>query len=63
MSDDRKSPDTAPIPGKKPPDDFRIEDERWSARRQRADWMWLAVMILAFTAWTLIVYLLEPGLR
>jgi hypothetical protein len=63
MLDEGESRDTSPVPGKKPPDDFRIEDERWAAHRQLRDWMWLGVMIIVFTAWTLIVYFLEPGLR
>ena len=63
MLDDGESPDTGTIPGKEPRDDFRIEDERWAAHRQRRDWMWLGLMIVVYTAWTLIVYFLEPGLR
>jgi hypothetical protein len=63
MLDEGKSPGGAPSPVEEPRDDFRIEDERWAAHRQRSDWMWLAVMILVYSAWTLIVYLLEPGLR
>jgi hypothetical protein len=42
---------------------FELEDRRWAARDQVRDWIWLAVMIIVFTAWTLFVYLLEPGLR
>jgi hypothetical protein len=63
MPDEGESRDTPPIPGKERREDFRVEDDRWAAHRQRSDWMWLALMILAYTAWTLIVYLLEPGLR
>jgi hypothetical protein len=63
MGNDGQPPPTAPVPGKKPRDDFRIEDERWAARRQLRDWMWLGLMIIVFSAWTLIVYFLEPGLR
>lgn len=63
MRDEGESPGTTPIPTEKPIDNFQIEDERWAARRQLRDWMWLGVMIIVFTAWTLIVYFLEPGLR
>jgi hypothetical protein len=42
---------------------FELEDRRWEARQQVRDWIWLAVMIVAYCAWTLIVYLVEPGLR
>jgi hypothetical protein len=63
MLDERKAQDPAPIPVKKPPDDFRLEDERWAARRQLLDWIWLGMMIVAATVWSLIVYALEPGLR
>jgi hypothetical protein len=63
MRDEGESPATTPSPVEEPRDDFRLEDERWAAPRQRSDWIWLGAMILAYTAWTLIVYLLEPGLR
>ena len=42
---------------------FELEDRRWEARQQVRDWIWLAVMIIAYCAWTLFVYLAEPGLR
>ena len=42
---------------------FELEDSRWEARQQVRDWIWLAVMIIAYCAWTLFVYLTEPGLR
>ena len=42
---------------------FELEDRRWEARQQVRDWIWLAVMIIAYCAWTLFVYLTEPGLR
>lgn len=42
---------------------FELEDRRWEARQQVRDWIWLAVMIVAYCAWTLFVYLVEPGLR
>jgi hypothetical protein len=63
MLDEGDSADTQPMPGKKPPDDFRIEDERWAAHRQRRDWIWLGLMIVVYSAWMLIIYSLEPGLR
>ena len=42
---------------------FELEDRRWEARQQVRDWIWLAVMIIVYCAWTLFVYLVEPGLR
>jgi hypothetical protein len=42
---------------------FELEDRRWEPRQQLRDWIWLAVMIVAYCAWTLFVYLTEPGLR
>ena len=42
---------------------FELEDRRWEAGQQLRDWIWLAAMIIAFCAWTLFVYLVEPGLR
>ena len=42
---------------------FELEDRRWETRQQVRDWMWLAVMIIVYTAWTLFVYLVQPGLR
>jgi hypothetical protein len=63
MLDEGQSQATSPSPVEEPPDDFRLEDERWAAHRQRRDWMWLGVMIILYSAWALIVYLLEPGLR
>jgi hypothetical protein len=42
---------------------FELEDRRWDAREQLRDWIWLAVMIVAYCAWTLFAFLLEPGLR
>jgi hypothetical protein len=63
MPDERESQVTEPIPGDESRDDFGVEDERWAAPRQRRDWMWLALMIVIYCAWTLIVYFLEPGLR
>jgi hypothetical protein len=66
MPDQGKPADTGPIgpiPGRDPKDTFSLEDERWAPHRQRRDWMWLGLMIVVYCAWTLIVYLLEPGLR
>jgi hypothetical protein len=63
MLDESQSPDSKPMPGKKRRADFELEDERWAAHRQRRDWLWLGLMIVVYTAWTLIVYFLEPGLR
>ena len=42
---------------------FELEDRRWDAREQLRDWIWLAVMIVAYCAWTLFAFFLEPGLR
>ncbi len=42
---------------------FEMEDARWTRKKQLADWGKLGIMILVFWAWTLLVYLLEPGLR
>jgi hypothetical protein len=42
---------------------YEIEDRRWSTQHQIRDWIWLGIMILAYCAWTLFVYFLEPGLR
>ena len=42
---------------------FELEDSRWETRQQLRDWAWLAIMIIAYCAWTLFVYLTEPGLR
>jgi hypothetical protein len=63
MRDEGEAPDTTSMPGRKRGDESRLEDERWAARRQRRDWMWLGLMIVVYSAWTLIVFLLEPGLR
>jgi len=42
---------------------FELEDRRWEVRQQVRDWIWLAVMIVAYCAWTLFLYLVQPGLR
>ena len=42
---------------------FEIEDVRWTRANQLADWGKLGIMILIYIAWSLIVYILEPGLR
>ena len=42
---------------------FELEDRRWEPRQQLRDWIWLAVMIVVYCAWTLFVFLTEPGLR
>jgi hypothetical protein len=39
------------------------EDVRWSRRAVRRSWLLLALMVLLWLAWTLTVYLVEPGLR
>ena len=42
---------------------FELEDRRWAVRDQVRDWMWLAIMIILYCAWTLFVFATEPGLR
>ncbi len=39
------------------------EDVRHGPRAVRRAWLILAVMIALYLVWTLIVFLLEPGLR
>ncbi len=42
---------------------FQIEDARWAKGEQIKDWLKLLLMVVMTIIWTLIVYLLEPGLR
>jgi hypothetical protein len=39
------------------------EEVRWSRRAVIRAWIVLAIMVVGWLAWTLIVYFLEPGLR
>jgi hypothetical protein len=39
------------------------EDLRWSRRAVVRAWIILALMVVGWLAWTLIVYFVEPGLR
>jgi hypothetical protein len=39
------------------------EDVRWSRRAVQRSWLLLALMVLLWLAWTLTVYIVEPGLR
>jgi hypothetical protein len=39
------------------------EDVRWSRRAVVRAWIVLAIMVVGWLAWTLLVYFVEPGLR
>jgi hypothetical protein len=39
------------------------EDVRWSRRAVVRAWIILALMVVGWLAWTLLVYFVEPGLR
>jgi hypothetical protein len=39
------------------------EDVRWSRRAVVRAWIILALMVVGWLVWTLVVYFLEPGLR
>jgi hypothetical protein len=39
------------------------EEVRHSRRAQNRAWIILAVLVVAYLAWTLTVYFIEPGLR
>jgi hypothetical protein len=39
------------------------EDVRHTRRAQTRAWIILAVLVVVYLGWTLIVYFLEPGLR
>ncbi len=63
MTDQTPGGSPEPRPHANPQGRDEIEDERWSASHQVRDWMWLALMIIGYCVWTLVVFALEPGLR
>lgn len=43
--------------------DFEREDTRWEKAGTTRDWVILLIAITLHTAWMLVVFFLEPGIR